>query len=147
MAERNMTRSYIAPMPQYSAESTARKLRRSVRELPEDPWKEPVRHTRAKVRVAPFMVAGIAAIVMLAVMVILSASQLNAAQNAGSQLQKQLEAAQQESQSIQAQYNALATPEAVENYAVAHGMEQADAGRTVYVQVPHADEAQLGKGN
>lgn len=133
----------VYAMPEYDPSSAARKLRRPA-ELPrEDAGAVREKKVRAKVLVAPFTVVGVAAVVLLLVMVIVGYVRLYEAKSAGGELDGQLSLAQEENARLMAQYENLINFDQIDTYAASHGMQKPNSAQMVYVNIPHGDVAQI----
>lgn len=130
-------------LPEFDGSNAARELQRPSN-LPEE-RKQPVRtkKVKAKLAVAPFAVAGIMLVLMLAVMVVMGYVRLYEAKSVTGNLNDQISEATEESSRLRSQYESLVDFDQIELYATSHGMKKPTSAQTVYVNVPHQDMAQI----
>ncbi len=129
-------------LPEYDGTSAARELPNSDN-LPKERPRVRTKTVKAKVVVAPFAIVGIAAALMLLLMVIMGYVRLYEAESAKGELEDQLTAASQENSRLRSQYESLLDYDQIDNYATSHGMQKPTSWQTVYVNVPHPDVGQI----
>lgn len=133
----------VYAMPEYNPDSAARKLRKPA-ELPQQNTKQArEKKVRAKVLVAPFTIVGVAAVALLLIMVVVGYVRLYEAKSVGGELESQLSLAKEENARLMAQYENLIDYDGVDTYAAAHGMQKPTSTQVIYVNIPHADVAQI----
>lgn len=125
----------------YNQESTARPLPK------QEPQRQSQRRTRPQKRPAPrqhmavslFSVVGMAAAMMMLVLVIFGYSQVYASAERLDELESQVQSLREDNQKLQSQYDTSINLEEVETRARELGMQQPSAKQIVSIQVPVQD--------
>lgn len=153
MAERGMTgtedkyrtrRFEIHGTAAYDIRQSAVRKPRPV-QLPEERELPPVhvRKVRARLRVSPFSVLGIAVTVFLAVLVVFGYVRLYEASTEVSNLERQLSTLEQERGRLESKYENKVSLAQIEEQAEALGMSKPRSSQTVYLDLGGADRAEI----
>lgn len=129
----------IYSLPEYDS-NAARKLKPA--QLPHEHNKQQhEKQVKAKVQITPFTIVGIAAVVLVLVMVMVGYVRLYEAKSASSDLTAKLSEAREENIRLRSQHDNIVGYDDVALYASSHGMQQPTHSQTVYVSVPQKDVA------